>query len=199
MFFLLPNSTKKMKRLIFILLFINLINTVSGQILNNSLFKIYRAPFILGAATHLRFDLDGNYEMFVSEIYCSLCDREKLEETLNSKGTWLQEEDTIVLNSNKNKRIKLIVVSDSLLMPYFPLGYDFTNTEDSIAARIIDNAQKNKLQDFQLVYDTYPNGVARFIIDRNRNRSEYEIELDPNGMIKKVDYFWNHKKTKKIR
>ena len=189
-----------MKRLILFLLTINLINTTFGQILDNSSFRIYRAPFIHSAVTHLRFDLDGDYEMSISEIDCSLCDRQELTDMINSKGTWQQNGDTVILKSNKDKLIKLFVVTDSLLKPYFPIGYDLSEKEDSIIAKISDNNQKNGLQNFHLIYDTYPNGVARFIVDRYRARmDEYEIEFKSDGTIRKVDYYWNDKKSKRIR
>jgi len=168
--------------------------------LDNSLFRIYRAPFIHGAVTHLRFDTNGEYEMSISEIHCSLCDRQELVEMINSKGTWQQYSDTITLKSDENKLIKMIIVTDSLIKPYFPIGYDLSEKHDSIKAKIINNTQKNGLQDFHIIYDTYPNGVARFVIDRYRARkSEYEIELKSDGTIRKVDYYWGDKKSKRIK
>lgn len=189
-----------MKRLIFFLILINLVSLSIGQILENSMFRIYRAPFVHSAVTHLRFDLNGDYELSISEINCSLCDRQELADMINSKGTWQQNCDTIILKSNKDNIIKLIVVTDSLLKPYFPIGYDLSDKADSIIAKIIDNTQKNGLQDFHLIYDTYPNGVARIIIDKYRARmGEYEIELKSDGTIRRVDYYWNDKKSKRIR
>jgi hypothetical protein len=110
-----------MKRLIFLFLLVNLTSLSFGQILKNSMFRIYRAPFVHSAVTHLRFDLNGDYEMSISEIHCSLCDRQELADMINSKGTWQQNSDTIILKSNKEDIIKLIVVTDSLLKPYFPM------------------------------------------------------------------------------
>ena len=56
------------------------------------------------------------------------------------------------------------------------------------------------MQDFHLIYDTYPNGVARFIIDKYRMmRSEYEIEFRTNGTLEKLRYYWDKKPTKRIR
>jgi hypothetical protein len=189
-----------MKRYIFFILTLTLINSAFGQILDNSLFRIYRAPFIHGAMTHLRLDSNEEYEMSIAEIHCSLCDRQELIDMINSKGTWQQSNDTITLKSNQNKLIKMAIVTDSLIKPYFPIGYDISEKHDSIKAKIIDNTQENGLQDFHLIYDTYPNGVARFIIDRYRARmSEYEIEIKPDGTIRKVDYYWDNKKSKRIR
>jgi len=128
-----------MKRLIIFILTINLINSSFGQILDNSLFRIYRAPFIHSAVTHLRFDSNGKYEMSISEIDCSLCDRQELVDMINSKGTWQQNGDTITLKSNENKLIKMIVVTDSLIKPYLPIGYDLSDKVDSIIVKIIDN------------------------------------------------------------
>jgi hypothetical protein len=72
--------------------------------------------------------------------------------------------------------------------------------DDSIIDKIIDNTQKNGLQNFHLIYDTYPNGVARIIIDKYRAKmDEYEIELKYDGSVRRVDYFWNAKKSKRIR
>lgn len=104
--------------------------------------------------------------MSIYEIHCSLCDRQKLVDMINSKGTWRQYSDTITLQSKQNKLFEIIIVTDSLIKPCFPIGYDISEKHDSIKAKIIDNTQKNGLQDFHLIYDTYPNGVAKFIIDR---------------------------------
>jgi len=51
-----------------------------------------------------------------------------------------------------------------------------------------------------LVYDTYPDGVAKLIIDKYRFRKEeYEIELKPNATIEHVRYYWDGKKKKKMK
>ena len=56
---------------------------------------------------------------------------------------------------------------------------------EEIIQRMIDG----NLNDFQLVYDTYTNGVARLIFDKYRMRkNEYEIEFNPSGLASGV-YF----------
>jgi hypothetical protein len=56
------------------------------------------------------------------------------------------------------------------------------------------------MQDFHLIYDTYPNGVARLIIDKFRMmRSEYEFEFNANGSLESVRYYYDKKQTKRIR
>jgi len=58
----------------------------------------------------------------------------------------------------------------------------------------------SKFSDFHLIYDTYPNGIARVIVDRYRmRRNEYEIEFDSNGSIKELRYFWDKKQRKNIK
>jgi hypothetical protein len=181
---------------IFTLIFINV---SFSQILDNSLFKIYRAEFVDGAVTHLRIDKNHTYEMSIAEFHCSLCDFEELKNIIESKGTWIQENDTLKLSSDK-KIINLRFIDDSLLKPIYPIAYKYELTSDSIKALLKKDMLKNDAQDFHLIYDTYPNGVAKLIIDKYRMiRGEYEIELKSDGTLKKVDYYWDNKKKKRIR
>ena len=58
----------------------------------------------------------------------------------------------------------------------------------------------NSEEDFHLIYDTYPNGVARLIIDRYRTRNdEYEIEFQQNGTLNEVKYYRNKRQRKIIK
>lgn len=187
-------------KLIFLITFILVfINISFSQILDNYLFKIYRAEFIDGAVTHLRIDKNQTYEISIAEFHCSLCDFEELKNLIESKGTWIQENDTIKLSSDK-KTIKLRFVNDSLLKPIYPIAYRYDLKSDSINTLITENMLNNNMEDFHLIYDTYPNGVAKQIIDKYRmRRGEYEIELKSNGTIKKVNYYWDNKKKKRTR
>jgi hypothetical protein len=189
-----------MKQVMFIILFSTLTKLANGQILDNSLFRIYRAPFIVGAVTQLRIDRNGIYELAISEIQCSLCNHKELHDLIDSKGTWVQNNDTINLNPKNGERISLLLLDSSLLKPIYPIGFKPDSLRDSTKTRIIQNIQKSGMQDFHLIYDTYPNGVARIIVDRYRTRrNEYEIVIEQNGNIKTVNYYWDGKKKKRIR
>ena len=199
-----PFNTQSMRRLILALFFIFNICNCYPQILNNSLFRIYRAEFIQGAVTQLRLDKDSVYLMSIAEIHCSLCDHEMLANLINSKGIWSQLEDTIYLQSPQRSSIKLLIKNDSLLKPLFPIGINLGQLNDSTRNRVLklyyNNPQDLYPEDFHLIYDTYPNGVARFIFDKYRSRrNEYEIGLEPNGSIKNVKYFWDGKQSTRIR
>ncbi|MBP6978604.1 MAG: hypothetical protein KBB71_09845 [Lentimicrobiaceae bacterium] len=189
-----------MRLILPIIFFLTLINSSYSQILDNSLFRIYRASFIHGTVTHLNINIDSSYEMTIAEFHCSLCDYEELRNMINSKGIWTQSNDTIYLKSENRKKICLRIINDSLLRPILPIGYDFDSKPDSIKVKFIEDMQHNEFQDFHLIYDTYPNGVARLIIDRYRmKRNEYEMEFNSNGTLKKLDYYWDDKKSKRIR
>lgn len=171
-----------------------------SQILDNSMFRIYRAPFVLGCVTHLRFDKDSTYQIAITEIHCSLCDHEELRNSINSTGTWKQGNDTIFLKSNKDETIVLKVLTDSLLRPVFPMGIKLDLLSDSIKTKLANGRLINNGDEFYLIYDTYPNGVARTIIDKYRSRrNEYEIEIDANGTLKNLNYYWDEKRRKRLR
>jgi hypothetical protein len=189
-----------MRQVVLIVIFVARFTGTYAQILDNSLFRIYRASFIHGAVTHLRIDKEATYEIAIAEFHCSLCDHDELIASINSNGSWFQCNDTIHLISEDEKSLSFLILNDSLLRPTYPIGWDLDLAPDSIKKKIITSIQSGGAQDFHLVYDTYPNGVARFIIDRYRMRlNEYEIEFKPNGSIKFVDYYWDGKKRKWIR
>lgn len=189
-----------MKLIVSFVFYLTLINPSYSQILDNSLFRIYRASFIHGAVTHLNLNKDSSYEMTITEFHCSLCDYDELENLIDSKGIWTQSNDTVYLKSEKVKGICLRIINDSLLRPIVPIGFDFDSKPDSMKVKIIEDMQHNAFQDFHLIYDTYPNGVARLIIDRYRmRRNEYEMEFNSNGSLRKLDYYWDDKKSKRIR
>ena len=190
-----------MKQILLAISSLVLLNQSYSQILDNAMFRIYRASFIDGALTHLRIDRDNTYEMKIMEFHCSLCDFEELSEFINSKGIWVQSNDTIYLKSEYRKTISLCIINDSLLKPTFPINYKYYDTiHDSIKNKMMNSMKQTDIEDFYLIYDTYPNGVAKLIVDKYRmRRNEYVIEITPNGMIKRVDYYWDDKKRKKIR
>jgi hypothetical protein len=189
-----------MKQIMIILIFSINTSNCYPQLLDNAFFRIYRAEFILGTVTHLRLDKNNLYSMTISEISCSLCDHQELSDLIESKGTWLQNKDTIHLRSDTGKTISFGIINDSLLRPSYPIGYGFDTRKDTAFTKIVKNIQLSHMQDFHLIYDTYPNGVARFIIDKYRMiRSEYEIEFRANGTLEKLRYYWDKKPTKRIR
>lgn len=189
-----------MKQIFVLLIF--LINPFNcyPQLLDNALFRIYRGEFILGTVTHLRFDKNYQYSMTISEIGCSLCDHKELSDLIESKGTWIQIKDTILLSSETGKIARFEIINDSLIRPSFPIGYELESRQDTMFKTLIKNIQLSHMQDFHLIYDTYPNGVARFIIDKYRMmRSEYELEFRANGTLERVRYYYDKKQTKRIR
>jgi hypothetical protein len=188
--------TKNKYFLYFVIILTSLSGTVNAQLLENSLFRIYRAEFILGTVTQLRFDNDSTYKMEIIEIHCSLCDHNELRNSINKAGKWIQDKDTIILDNNK----KLIVLQDNIIHPLFPIGLDTVEILNEKQESIIHRMINNNLNDFHLIYDTYPNGVARLIVDRYRMRKdEYEIEFKPNGTIGELRYYWDNKQRKKMK
>jgi len=91
------------------------------------------------------------------------------------------------------------VIQDTI-RPLFLVGKDTVQTlnekQEKITQRMIDR----NLNDFYLIYDTYPNGIARLILDKYRmRRNEYEIEFKPNGTIKELRYYWDNKQRKRLK
>jgi len=182
--------------LIRIIILTTLSGTVNAQLLENSLFRIYRAEFILGTVTQLRFDNDSTYKMEIIEIHCSLCDHNELRKSINKTGKWTQDKDTIILDNNK----KLLVLQDTIIHPLFLIGSDTDKILNEKQEKIVHRMIDNNLNDFHLIYDTYPNGIARLIIDKYRMRkNEYEIEFNPNGTIRDLRYYWGNKQRKRMK
>ena len=189
-----------MKRSLLVIFFAFSLNNCYPQLINNSLFRIYRAEFIHGTVTHLRIDKDSTYQMSIAEIHCSLCDHEMLDSLINSQGIWSQQDDTIFLQSQDRELIKMLIINDSLLQPLLPIGFNREHYNDSIRNRVIERFIGFPGEEFHLIYDTYPNGVARFIFDKFRMmRSEYEIELKSNGSVKAVRYYFDGRQSKRVR
>jgi hypothetical protein len=189
-----------MKQVIIILIFLMNSFNCYPQLLDNALFRIYRAESILGTVTHLRLDKNNLYSMTISEIDCSLCDHKELSNLIESKGTWNQNKDSIILQSETGKITSLEIINDSLLRPTYAIGYELDSKKDTTSSKIVKNILLSHMQDFHLIYDTYPNGVARFMIDKYRMmRAEYEIELRADGTLEKIRYYWDNKQTKRIR
>ena len=167
-----------------------------SQILKNSYFRIYRAEFILGTVTQLRFNPDSTYEMNIIQINCSLCDHNELYNAINTTGKWTQTNDTISLDSKKKFR----VLDDTIIRPFYAIGINtdtiLTEKQEKNIDRIIDGG----LSDFHLVYDTYPNGIVRKVLDKYRMvMNEYDIEFDDNGSVKEVKYYWDKKRRKRLK
>lgn len=173
-----------------------IIHDLHAQLLENSLFKIYRAEFIVGTVTQFRLNSDSTYHIKVTEIHCSLCNHRELTKMINSKGKWIQRNDTLFIKSGK----KLLLINDSLIRPLFAMGVNLDSISDDKATNYKENIIKGNMQDFHLVYDTYPDGVAKLIEDRHRlRRDEYKIELSPNGTINSVKYYWDDKRKKRVK
>lgn len=150
----------------------------------------------MAQVTQLRFDPDSTYDLKLLRITCSLCDHDELRNSLNMKGTWTQKNDTIFLEQG----IRLTILNDSALHPIDVIGLKLdslpTERREAFERRFI----ASDLNDFNLIYDTYPNGVARLIKDRFRYQmGEYELELDENGLIEELRYYWNDKRKRKLK
>ena len=169
---------------------------LKAQILDNSMFRIYRAQFIMGTVTQLRLNSDNSYEIKIIEIDCSLCDHDELKNSINSSGNWMQNEDTLYLDQNR----KLQIVEDSKIRPLFLFFLNTDSISEEKYIRLNQRTIDNHLNDFNLVYDTYPDGVAKLIVDKYRFRKEeYEIELQPNASIKDLRYYWDGKQRKRMK
>lgn len=194
-----PEVMTKNKILNFILLVITFTSfsvPAKTQILKNSHFRIYRAEFILGTVTQLRFNPDSTYEMNIIQINCSLCDHNELYSAINATGKWTQTNDTISLGYKK----KLLSIGDTIIRPLYAIGINTDTTLTEKTKKNINRIIGSELSDFHLVYDTYPNGIVRQVLDKYRMRmNEYEIEFDDNGSVKKVKYYWDKKRRKKLK
>src|SRR5690554_7690466 len=99
-----------LKNIINIFLFFAL-GTIShdlhAQLLENSLFKIYRSEFIAGTVTQFRLNSDSTYHIKAIEIHCSLCDQKQLTKMINSKGR--SEEHTSELQSRPHLVCRLLL------------------------------------------------------------------------------------------
>ena len=190
-------TVKQNKIIVFFVIVLSaLAGSVNAQILENSLFKIYRASFIVGTVTQLRFDSDSTYKLEIVEFHCSLCDHDELRNLIDKTGKWIQNNDTIIIDNT----MKYLVLQDTIIRPLYLIGIDTINFTDEVKKKIKENIVDNNLNDFHLVYDTYPDGIARLIVDRYRNRrEEYEIELKPSGAIKKLRYYWDNKERKRMK
>jgi len=182
------------------ILFVMTLNSFSismnAQLLQNSHFRIYRAECILGTVTQLRFNPDSTYKMNIIEFDCSLCDHNELVNAINKTGKWTQAKDTIILDNKK----KLIVLGDTIIRPLYVIGMKTDTTLTEKQEKFIKGIIGSKFSDFHLVYDTYPNGIARRIVDKYRmKRNEYEIEFESNGSIKELKYYWDNKQRKKMK
>jgi len=171
-------------------------SNLQAQLLENSLFKIYRAEFISGTVTQLRLNSDNTYQIKIIEIHCSLCDHRELKQKIDSKGNWSQINDTIFIESKK----KMLLIGDSIIKPLYAIGLNTDSIPDDKAITYQKKIIEGNMQDFHLVYDTYPDGVAKMIKDTHRmRRDEYKIELDSKGTIKSVEYYWDNKRKKRIK
>jgi len=185
-------------RSIYFTLFVMTLTSISmnAQLLQNAKFRIYRAECILGTVTQLRFNPDSTYNMNIIEIDCSLCDHNKLEIAINKTGKWSQVKDTIIFDNKK----KLIMLGDTIIRPLYVIGMNTDTILNEKQEKFFKGIIGSKFSDFHLVYDTYPNGIAKRIVDKYRmKRNEYEIEFELNGSIKELKYFWDNKQRKKIK
>lgn len=189
----------KNRRLNFILFVMTLISfsiSMNAQLLQNSPFKIYRAECILGTVTQLRFNSDSTYEMNIIEIDCSLCNHKELESAIDKTGKWTQTKDTILLDNKK----KLLVLGDTLIRPLYAIGMKTDTTLTEKQEKFIKAIIGSRFSDFHLIYDTYPNGIAKRIVDKHRmKRNEYEIEFESNGSIKELKYYLDNKQRNKLK
>jgi len=135
-----------------------------AQILKNSHFRIYRAEFVLGTVTQLRFNSDSTYRMNIIQINCSLCDHNELNNAINTTGEWAQTKDTIFLDGKK----KLLVLDDKLIRPLYAIGINTDTILTEMQEKNIDKIIGGGFNDFHLVYDTYSNGIVRQIRDKYR-------------------------------
>ncbi len=94
----------------------------------------------------------------------------------------------------------MLLIGDSVIRPLNVIGLNIDSIPKDKAITYQKNIIEGNMQDFYLVYDTYPDGVAKLIKDRHRMRKdEYEIELNSTGTIKSVQYYWDNKRRKRIK
>jgi len=189
-------KNRSLNFILFVVTLTSLSMSAKSQILKNSYFRIYRAELILGAVTQLRFNSDSTYNMYIIEFDCSLCDHNELVNAIDKTGKWTQTKDTILLDNKK----KLLVLGDTIIRPLYAIGTSTDSIMTEKHGKIINPAIGSKFSDFHLIYDTYPNGIARQIVDKYRLRSEeYKIEFEPNGSVKELKYYLNGKQRNKLK
>jgi len=189
-------KNRSLNFILFVVTLTSLSMSAKSQILKNSHFRIYRAELILGAVTQLRFNSDSTYNMYIVEFDCSLCDHNELVNAIDKTGKWTQTKDTILLDNKK----KLLVLGDTIIRPLYAIGTSTDSIMTEKHGKRINPAIGSKFSDFHLIYDTYPNGIARQIVDKYRLRSEeYEIEFEPNGSVKQLKYYLNGKQRNKLK
>lgn len=175
--------------------------TSNAQFLRDSAFKIYRGSAVGISVVQINFNNDQTYKIYITEFHCSLCNHDELRQAINSGGQWTQAGDSIYITDEDGYKNAFLVLDENTIRPLFLIGYkqfsEVRRTE--IQKKIVENPNR-KSNDFHLVYDTYPNGMVKKIVDKYRfSLEEYVIEFKNSGSIKSLEYFWNEKPSKRLR
>ena len=174
---------------------------VKAQFLGDSAFKIYRGSAVGMSVVQINFNNDCTYKMYISEYHCSLCYSDELRQVINSNGKWSQVADSIHLTDEDGYKSTFLILNENTIRPLFLIGYKGFSEERRMAINknIIESSNKETFG-FHLVYDTYPDGMVKKIIDKYRYLlSEYVIDFHKDGRIKSLEYFWNGKRSKRLR
>ena len=170
-------------------------DSLHAQLLNDSKFQIYRSN-INTSVTQLRLNHDTSFELKVIKVLCSLCDSNRIRKSIDRTGHWEERADTIFLQPN----LRLFVRDERTLelLDYLGPGIDTLSVSES--EWITNGFIQSKEGNFRLTYDTYPNGVAKLVIDKYRfKKDEYEIEFSQDGEIQDVRIYRNRRQRRRIK
>ncbi len=174
---------------------------VKAQFLGDSAFKIYRGSAVGISVVQINFNNDYTYKMYISEYHCSLCDPDELRQAIDSNGQWTQVSDSLHLIDEDGYKNTFLILDENTIRPLLLIGYKGISKErkTEIHKRITESPNR-EIDDFHLVYDTYPNGMVKKVVDKYRYLlPEYVIDFHKDGRIKSLEYFWNGKRSKKLR
>lgn len=145
-----------------------------------------------GATVNLMLRDNSTYHLRVTQIFCSLCDRNELRNNIDQKGNWSLLGDTIRLAPTDTITTwDFLRLDKKKLQPLFSVDrvtYQIKN--DSLRNKILTNMIASDLFTFHLFYETHSNGIVKTLIDRRTNNKQFEISVSESGHIETI------KKTK---
>ena len=141
-----------------------------------------------GATVNLMLRDNSTYHIRVTQIFCSLCDRDELRNNIDQKGNWSLLGDTIRLAPTDTIATwDFLRLDKRKLQPLFSVDrvtYQIEN--DSLRNRILTNMIASDLFTFDLFYETHSNGIVKTLVDRRTNNQRFEISVSESGHIEKI-------------
>jgi hypothetical protein len=141
-----------------------------------------------GATVNLMLRDDSTYRIRVTQISCSLCDRNELRNNIDQKGNWSLLGDTIrLVPTDTIAKRDFLRFDKNKLKPLFSVDrvtYQIKN--DSLRIRILTNMIASDLFTFDLLYETHSNGIVKTLIYRRTNNKQFEISVSESGHIETI-------------